>query len=211
MKRSDNGGLTWSPLLPTPANWPQARNCPSLYRLADPTGRYRLFVFAARGPDGFMQEAHSDDEGQTWTPMTSTGLACIMPFCSIVPIDGGRRLLGQTNIKHPGVKDENSNLIAQSISEDGGLTWKPWTIALDLPGYSPSEPCLIRSPDGKELLSLTRENARRAGALFMTSRDEGKTWSDAQVTAPGLFWRPAHGPLRLGRAPGGLILATWEK
>lgn len=187
MKRSDDGGRTWSPLLQTPDNWRQVRNCPSLYRLAGPDGRMRIFVFAARGPDGNMQEAVSEDDGRTWSPMRSVGLKCIMPFCTIVPINGGKALLGQTNILPLGAHDEKNNWLGQSISTDGGFTWTPWTVALQLPGYSPSEPCIVRSPDGKELLCLIRENARKAGALFMTSRDEGRTWSDAKVTPPGLF------------------------
>jgi hypothetical protein len=187
MKRSDDGGRTWGPLLDTPANWPEARNCPAIYRLVDPQGKARLFVFTARGPDGKQQQSHSEDNGQTWTPMTGNGLTCIMPFCTIVPVEGGKKLLAQTNIRNPSANDEKSNLLAQSLSTDGGLTWSAWRIVLALPGYSPSEPCLVRSPDGRQLLCLIRENARKAGALFMTSNDEGQTWSDAKVTAPGLF------------------------
>ena len=187
MKRSDDGGKTWGPLLPTPASWTQVRNCPSIYRLVDPQGKARLFVFAARGADGRQHSSHSDDDGRTWTPMMSTGLTCIMPFCTIVPIEGGKKLLAQTNLRNPSAQDEKSNQLGQSISTDGGLTWSPWRIVLSLPGYSPSEPCIVRSPDGRQLLCLIRENARRAGALYMTSDDEGQTWSEARVTPPGLF------------------------
>ncbi|MFO7974802.1 MAG: hypothetical protein R6V12_09220, partial [Candidatus Hydrogenedentota bacterium] len=36
LKRSDDGGLTWSGLLDVPDNWPEHANCPPLYRLTDP-------------------------------------------------------------------------------------------------------------------------------------------------------------------------------
>ncbi|PAW67635.1 MAG: hypothetical protein B9S34_05025 [Opitutia bacterium Tous-C1TDCM] len=187
LKRSDDGGLTWSDLLPVPDNWKTVRNCPTLFRLADPAGRARLFVFAGQGPDGKMHRAHSDDDGRTWSPMTSLGLETVMPFCTIEPIEGGKKLLGLTNIRRPGETQEvRSNVIAQSVSADGGLTWTPWRVILDLPGLKPCEPWLVRSPDGRQLLALIRENQRRA-ALFITSDDEGRTWSAARPLPPGLY------------------------
>jgi hypothetical protein len=100
-----------------------------------------------------------------------------MPFCSITPIEGGKHLLGISNLRRPNdPSDKLSNIIAQSISDDGGLTWAPWRIVLDLPGLKPCEPELVRSPDGKQLLCLLRENVERV-ALYMTSDDEGRTWS----------------------------------
>ncbi|MEA3208145.1 MAG: hypothetical protein QOE70_1202 [Chthoniobacter sp.] len=187
MKRSDDGGRTWSDLLAVPENWTQVLNCPVLYRLPDPKEGYRLFVFAGQGADGKMQQAHSTDDGKTWSPMASIGLECVMPFCSIVPIEGGAKLLGLTNIRRPGETEEKtSNVISQSLSTDGGFTWSPWRIILDLPGVKPCEPALVRAPDGKQLLCLLRENSRRAGSLFMTSDDEGTTWSQAKPLPVGL-------------------------
>ena len=186
MKRSDDGGLTWSPLLPTPASWLTAKNCPSIYRLSDPRGFTRLFVYTGSGPGGDMHASHSLDEGKTWSPMKGNGLVGVMPFCTIVPIDGGKKLLGLTNIRRPGeTAEKNSNIITQSLSEDGGFTWSPWHILLDLPGLKPCEPAVVRSPDGKQLLCLIRENVKRI-ALFMTSDDEGRTWSAAKPLPPGL-------------------------
>lgn len=204
LKRSDDGGLTWSPLLDVPANWKEVRNCPALYRLSDPAGRTRLFVYAGQGPDGAMQESHSDDDGRTWTPMRSLGLVGVMPFCTIVPIEGGKRLLGLTNLRRPGeTQEKNSNILAQSYSTDGGLTWTPWKIILDLPGLKPCEPMVVRSPDGKQLLCLIRENVKRV-ALFMTSDDEGKTWSKEKPLPPGL-WGDRH--MASYAADGRLVVA----
>lgn len=183
MKRSDDAGLTWSEMLTLPENWSTVKNAPTIYRLKDPQGMERLFVFGGQGADGAMHQATSTDGGKTWSPMTSNGLVCVVPFTSIQPVDGGKKLLGVSNIRRPGeTKEKNSNVLAQSISEDGGLTWKPWQVILDLPGRKPCEPALIRSPDGKELLCLMRENEQRR-SLYMTSIDEGKTWS-AEKSAP---------------------------
>ncbi len=187
MKRSDDGGRTWSELLPVPDNWNVVRNCPAIYRLTDPRGEARLFVFAGQGPDGAMQQSVSSDEGKTWSPMQSNGLVCVMPFCTIVPIAGGKQLLGMSNIRRPGeTKDKRSNVVAQSLSEDGGLTWSAWRIVLDLGDLKPCEPELVRSPDGKQLLCLLRENKDRV-ALYITTDDEGGTWSEAKPLPAGLF------------------------
>ena len=187
LKRSDDGGKTWSELLPVPENWKTARNCPAIYRLTDPQGVPRLIVYAGSGPGGDMHQSHSLDDGKTWTPMKGNGLVGVMPFCTIVPIEGGKKLLGMTNIRRPGENVEaRSNVLAQSLSTDGGLTWTPWRVVLDLPGLKPCEPWIVRSPDGKQLLCLIRENEKRI-AFFMTSDDEGKTWSATKPLPPGLF------------------------
>lgn len=187
MKRSDDGGKTWSDSLATPENWTTVRNCPSLYRLSDPKGATRLFVFAGQGADGAMQQSVSTDEGKTWSPMQSNGLKCVMPFCTIVPIEGGKKLLGLTNIRRPGeTKDKTSNILTQSLSEDGGRTWSPWRVILDLGELKPCEPALVRSPNGKQLLCLIRENVKHV-ALGMVGDDEGQTWSEAKPLPEGLF------------------------
>jgi hypothetical protein len=182
LKRSDDGGRSWSDLLTVPDNWSQARNCPAIYRLVGPEGSARLVVFGGQGPDGTMHQSHSDDGGRTWTPMQSNGLTCVMPFCTIQPVDGGKRLLGMTNIRRPGeTREKRSNVVAQSFSTDGGLSWtSPWEIVLDIPGCVPCEPWLIRSPNGRQLLCLLRENNRSWNSWMMTSDDEGRTWSPAR-------------------------------
>ena len=45
LKKSTDGGLTWSERLPVPENWSTATNCPCIHRLTDSEGVERLFVF----------------------------------------------------------------------------------------------------------------------------------------------------------------------
>lgn len=178
LRRSDDGGLSWSVVEGLPENWSSVRNCPSLYRLTDPQGTTRLFVSAGQGPGGYMYQAYSEDGGQTWTPMQSTGLTSVMPFCTIEPVDGGDRLLGMTNIRRPGETQEaRSNVVVQSYSDDGGLTWSEFEIVLDLPGAVPCEPMLVRSPDGEQLAVIIRENKRSMNSWVMTTEDGGRNWS----------------------------------
>ena len=187
LKRSDDGGLTWSDKLETPANWKDYANCPALYLLKDPSGKERLVTYVNRTPDGLiMSRAYSEDLGKTWSPFESCIcsadgqplLADVMPFTAIVPVDGGKRLLGVTNLRRPYQKGM-TNMLAQSYSDDGGLTWSPWRIILDMETANvPCEPEIIRSPDGKELLMLVRDNNRAYNSWIMTSRNEGFTWSE---------------------------------
>ncbi len=187
LKHSDDGGKAWSEELPVPENWWKVKNCPAIYRLTDPQGVARLIVYAGQGPDGTMQQSVSTDEGKTWSPMQSNGLVCVMPFCTIIPVEGGKKLIGLSNIRRPGeTKDTKSNIVTQSESTDGGLTWSPWRVLVDLGDLKPCEPEVVRSPDGKQLLCLIRENIRSQPAHFITSDDEGKTWSEVKALPPGL-------------------------
>jgi hypothetical protein len=62
MKKSADGGKTWSDLLPVPDSWRKVYDCPAIYRLVDPSGRARLFVFATR--DENLVSSYSRDAGR---------------------------------------------------------------------------------------------------------------------------------------------------
>ena len=193
LKKSTDGGLTWSGMLDVPDNWKDHANCPPLYLLPDSTGKTRLFTYVNRGPQGFkMYRSFSEDEGAHWSPFqpvmipntTDTLLADVMPFTAIVPIENGKRLLGVTNIRRP-YEGGRTNILAQSYSSDGGFSWSRWRIILDLGDpHVPCEPEIVLSPDGSELLMLIRENNRAFNSWIMRSKNEGKTWSEPyQATA----------------------------
>ncbi|HLT94889.1 MAG TPA: sialidase family protein, partial [Membranihabitans sp.] len=177
LKKSMDGGLTWSNLLEVPDNWSLHANCPPLYLLKDPQGKERLTTYVNRGPHGYkMYRAASLDYGKTWSPFepvrvagsTDTLMSDVMPFTAIVPIDGGNKLLGVTNIRRP-YEGGRTNILAQSISEDGGITWSRWRIIMDLGDpYILCEPELIWSPDKKQLLLLIRENNGAYNSWIMT-------------------------------------------
>jgi hypothetical protein len=116
-----------------------------------------------------------------------------MPFTTVVPVDGGKKLIGLSSIRREGDADTKSNVLAQSESGDGGLTWSKWRVLVDDKALKPCEPAVIRSPDGKQLLCLIRENIRAAGAHFITSDDEGRTWSALKPLPAGL-WGDRHMP-----------------
>jgi len=177
LRRSDDGGLTWSEPLDVPENWRQSTNCPALYRLVGPDGVERLFVFEGNGR---MRQAVSDDGGKTWSPMKENGLETTMPFTSIIRLRDGRFLGGWNWQRATWI----------SLSTDGGLAWGPARCiarANDrFPGAWPAEPGFVRSPDGREIACLMRENSRRYHSLVTFSRDEGETWTDPAELARAL-------------------------
>ncbi len=193
MKKSTDGGLTWSGLLPVPDNWRSVRNCPTIHRLIDPKGTARLFVFAGNGD---MYQSISEDEGKTWTPMTKNGLHCIVVPITIIPIEGGKRYIAHYH-RGPNDRDRSPLTIWQSTSADGGLTWSPERKVGEFRGADPCEPALIRSPDGRQLACVCRENRRRYNSLIMFSNDEGETWTkmrEVPAAQTGDRHMPRYGP-----------------
>jgi hypothetical protein len=182
MARSDDAGLTWTRLDDQlPPNFKNHRNCPSIYRLVDQAGKERLWVFSAHP---LMPRIVSEDRGRTWTEMPALGFPCVMTFSSIVKLQDGSHL----GLYHrgPDGKDKPPLEVLQTITADGGLTWSEPKVVAKVEGKNPCEPFVFRSPDGKELCCLMRENTHKGRSLMMFSSDEGKTWSEPTDTPWGL-------------------------
>jgi hypothetical protein len=216
MARSDDAGLTWQRMdAMLPPNYTNFKNCPSIYQLTDPLGKKRLWVFAARtltekeNPksiegryQGYMPRIVSEDDGNTWRELPPIGgriamedpFRCVMTFSSIVQRQDGSHL---GMFHRGGGSGEGGTLqVLQSITRDGGFTWSQPVIACDgtkLNSKHPCEPYVFRSPDGKELCCIMRENRRSGTSLVMFSRDEGENWSQAIDTPWGLTGDRHHG------------------
>jgi hypothetical protein len=179
LKKSTDGGLTWSDRLKVPANWRTANNCPCLHRFTDPQGVERLFVLEGNGA---MRQAVSTDQGRMWTPFRPNGLHCTVAPNTAIAISGNRYLVLYAREHGSGQHIK----IWQSITADGGLTWQKERLVAQVYGAAPDELGTIKSPDGKQILVLMRENQRRCNSLFMVSNNEGKTWSVRKELPAGL-------------------------
>lgn len=188
MARSDDGGVTWARIDELmPPGYKTHLNCPSIYRMTDPAGKERVWVFSAakgtrKGPG--MPSIMSEDGGSTWKEMPPLGFPCVMTFSSIVRLKDGAYL----GLYHrgPGGADKAPLEVLQTITKDGGFTWSEPHVVADVEGKNPCEPFVFRSPDGSELCCLMRENTHKERSLMMFSRDEGKTWTTPVNTPWGL-------------------------
>jgi hypothetical protein len=204
MARSDDAGLTWTRLDDRlPERYKTYRNCPSIYRLVDPSGKERLWVFCAR-PD--MPRIVSEDRGQTWQEREPLGFPCVMTFSSIVRLKDGR--YAGFYHKGPDGKDRSPLEVLQTITADGGLTWSTPRVVASVTGKDPCEPFAFRSPDGAELCVLMRENTHKGRSLVMFSRDEGRTWS-APVDTPWGLTGDRH--MGVYSSDGRLVVAFRDK
>lgn len=182
MARSDDGGRTWTRLDHLlPPSYSQHVNCPSIYRMVDPSGKERLWVFSAKP---LMPRIVSEDGGKSWREMPPLGLECVMTFSSVLRLRDGR-YLGMYH-KGPGGQDKTPLEVLQTISSDGGVTWSEPRVVAAVPGKNPCEPFVFRSPNRRELCCLMRENTHKGRSLVMFSRDEGATWSPPRDTPWGL-------------------------
>jgi hypothetical protein len=179
MARSDDGGLTWTRMDDAlPPNYVNFKNCPSIYRITDPQGKERLWVFAARtltdkeNPQpiagrhqGFMPRIVSEDDGKTWRELPPIGgpIAKDAPFRNIMTFSSIVRLKDGSSFglfhRGSGIGEEGTLQVLQSITHDGGLTWSQPVIVCDgtkLDGKHPCEPYVFRSLDGDELCCIMR-------------------------------------------------------
>lgn len=83
-------------------------------------------------------------------------------------------------------KPDDKMIVYQTESDDGGLHWTaPHAIAYK-EDAGLCEPCLIRSPDGKTLCMLLRENYRNYNSFYCLSTDNGATWSEPKELTASL-------------------------
>lgn len=177
LKRSTDGGLTWSERLPVPENWATSLEVPTLFRMTDPSGKKRLHLFSGLYP---IRMSVSEDDGNTWTPLTPIG-----DFGGIVALASMAQLKDGT---HMGLFHDDGRFLRATpgppafrvfkiLSKDGGLTWSEPIEIASHPKAQLCEPGIVRSPDGAELAVLLRENSRRHRSFIVFSTDEGQTWT----------------------------------
>lgn len=202
LKRSPDGGLTWSARLPVPDNWATSLETPTIHRVVDAAGKRRLIVWSGLYP---ARLAVSEDDGQTWTPLRPVGnWGGIVVMGSVVPRhtgaghylamfhDDGRFF---TRDGRPGNPVEFR--LDQTLSSDGGLTWSPPREIWRGTEEHLCEPGIVRSPDGRQLAALLRENKRVRHSHVIFSDDEGRTWSaprELPLTLTGDRHTPKYTP-----------------
>ena len=181
-KRTTDGGLTWSDRLPTPKSWETSREVPTIHRVIDANGTKRLIMWSGLYP---ARLAVSENDGQSWSELKSAGdwggivvMGCLEPVKTgkghymAMFHDDGRFFTSKAKQEKPVVFT-----LFKTFSRDGGLTWAQPEAILARSDVHLCEPGIIRSPDGRQLCVLLRENSRRRNSYVIFSNDEGKSWT----------------------------------
>ncbi|MHC4178957.1 MAG: sialidase family protein [Planctomycetota bacterium] len=192
MKRSSDAGLTWSGRLPVPENWATSKEVPTLYRVVDPKGVRRLIMFSGLYP---IRMAVSEDDGKSWTPLGPIGeFGGIVAVADCVRLADGRYMAlfhDDGRFLRAGGKRTNVFRVFKTISENGGLSWGEPVVIASHPKAHLCEPGAVRSPDGKQLALLMRENSRKYNSFVIFSDDEGRTWTEP-AELPGALTGDRH-------------------
>jgi len=206
MKRSVDGGRNWSQRLPTPASWATSKEVPTLFRMTDPDGVERLIMFSGLYP---IRRAVSENAGATWSELEPIG-----EFGGIVAMSCATRLQnGNTMVCFHddgrflhGSGKRTAFQVFKSISSDGGLTWSAPQVIAEHAEAHLCEPGLLRSPDGRQIALLLRENSRKYNSFVIFSDDEGTTWSRPRELPAALT-----GDRHTGRyAPDGRLFVSFR-
>lgn len=207
LKRSTDGGRTWSERQPVPDNWSTSLETPTIHRVVDKHGKKRLILFSGLYP---IRMSISENDGRTWTPLKSIGdFGGIVAMASVMRLTNGDYIAvfhDDGRFIESKARAERRFLVYRTLSSDGGLTWSaPVVIARHADAHL-CEPGLVRSPDGKQIAMLLRENSRKYNSFVAFSNDEGVTWSEP---------RQLHGALTGDRhvakyAKDGRLLVTFR-
>ncbi len=206
MKKSTNSGLTWSERLSVPENWATSKEVPTIHRVIDPKGVKRLIMFSGLYP---IRMAVSEDDGKTWTPLKPIGnFGGIVVMASVVRLTNGdyMALFHDDGRFLHGAGKRTKFQVFKIISRDGGLTWGQPQVIVEHPSAHLCEPGVVRSPDGRQLAILLRENSRKFNSFVAFTNDEGKTWSKPKEL-PGALTGDRH----VGRyAPDGRLVVVFR-
>lgn len=195
MKYSDDDGETWIQKNDIPSSWATSMETPTMYvlNLADGTERIMLITAMPNwsgNQNGGWRTSYSDDNGETWTEYQ-----LFHPKNE----DGSNRwtIVGMSSLIQLKDEDGNDRQAWMGIYHDYGYTNYKSILTFDENGneqWSDPEPILspyrniessnqlcelglFRSPDGKRIVALARNQTHQGYAMMTYSDDEGETWS----------------------------------
>jgi len=149
-------GVTWSRTAPLNNDPPKGAIQPSI--LFHPDGRWQLVARDHR-QDGNLWTAWSDDEGKTWSELTSTGLPNPSAGTDAVTLADGRQLLVYNHTHGRGPNIGQSRSVLNVAVSDDGVHWQA-ALVLDRAKGEYSSPAVIQTPDGLVHITYTWNRRR---------------------------------------------------
>jgi len=192
-RRSEDAGRTWSEDLPLPDGWggtltiegvdhAQFLEVPIMYKIDGPDGVQRIVMYTS-GRDIYpARYTVSEDGGESWSklkPILAGGETIdlsIVLFSDMTKLANGRYLF---TYHEPGK-------VFTTTSADG-ITFDKPKLAATYPEAFLCEGGFVRSPDGKQIALLMRENNRVFNSFISFSDDEGETWSEPRQMPDSLI------------------------
>lgn len=179
-KRSTDTGLTWSDRLPTPESWKTSMEVPTLHRVVDASGKKRIIMFSGLHP---IRMAVTEDDGASWSELAPIGnFGGIVTMGTVIDLKTPGHYLAFFHDDGRFIRGAPAKAwrfwVYTTLSKDGGLTWSAPTPIAMLPDANLCEPGALRSPDGKQIAVLLRENSRKYNSFVIFSNDEGQTWTE---------------------------------
>ncbi len=179
-KRSNDTGLTWSERLPTPKSWETSLEVPTLHRVVDANGKKRIIMFSGLH---LIRMAVTEDDGANWSELAPIGnFGGIVTMGTVIDLKTPGHYLAFFHDDGRYIRGAPAKAwrfwVYTTLSKDGGLTWSAPTPIAMLPDANLCEPGALRSPDGKQIAVLLRENSRKFNSFVIFSNDEGQTWSE---------------------------------
>jgi sialidase-1 len=188
-KRSEDGGKTWSERLPTPKNWETSLETPTIHRVVDAQGKKRIVLFSGLYP---VRMAVSDDDGKSWSDLRPVGdWGGIVAMASLIELKTGAGhymafFHDDGRFFKKGGKATSTSTVYKTLSNDGGVSWSEPEVVFRSNAVFLCEPGAIRSPDGKQIALLLRENFHKKNSHVTFSDDEGATWTEPRELAASL-------------------------
>ncbi len=195
LKRSEDGGRTWSPRLHVPDSWATSLETPTLFRVGKTEKGESLILFSGLYP---IRAARSADGGRTWSELAPIG-----DFGGIVAM-GGLAATGEAGDGKFAAffhddgryftakgKATGTFTLYQTDTTDAGATWSAPQAIWSGSDVHLCEPGVVVSPDRATIALLLRENRRVKNAHVMFSTDKAATWS-APVELPAHLTGDRH-------------------